>query len=516
MSSTDTFQLWYPTLLGGLFFFALGANVGSFINVLAYRLPLGKSVVSPPSSCPACGTRVRWYDNVPILGWLALRGRCRYCKTRISIEYPIVESVVALLFLIAYLILFADPGLASILGIERSLIEPAWSRGTWKETWPAFSLILAMVAVLFAVSLIDAKTFLIPIEILWGLSLLALVTHSVHAGVLGEMFRAGGENLWWIPLPADDLVYPTLAAALGLALAIALLKLKVLPQSYADYEAWEQEQRAARSDTPTAPSDQQTNDSDDLADRDQSSHEHTDSPLAAILRACVIAVPGVSGLVLGQRFIPQSVIPPTAAMLIGGAIGLAIGFTMRMMLVQQRGEADAPALHTDHPIEDWTLYPHARRESFKELLFVFLPALSFAAAFFIIPAADDSTPLWLRALSGSVLGFLAGGGVVWGVRILASIAFGKEAMGLGDVHLMAAVGAVVGWIAPTLAFFVAPFFGILVAIIGSIMPKGTRSGPAHAIPYGPSLALASVLIVLASPTVERILSALVNREIQLP
>jgi leader peptidase (prepilin peptidase)/N-methyltransferase len=68
----------------------LGACIGSFLNVVIYRLPLGQSIVSPPSRCPKCGYRLRWFDNVPILGWLLLRGRCRQCKNEISIQYPIV------------------------------------------------------------------------------------------------------------------------------------------------------------------------------------------------------------------------------------------------------------------------------------------------------------------------------------------------------------------------------------------------------------------------------------------
>src|SRR5688572_6436374 len=78
----------------------LGACIGSFLNVVIYRLPLGQSLVSPPSRCPQCGYRLAWYDNVPIVGWLLLGGRCRKCRNRISIQYPLVELITALLFLL--------------------------------------------------------------------------------------------------------------------------------------------------------------------------------------------------------------------------------------------------------------------------------------------------------------------------------------------------------------------------------------------------------------------------------
>jgi leader peptidase (prepilin peptidase)/N-methyltransferase len=69
-----------------------GAIVGSFLNVVAYRLPRGESLLHPPSACPSCGTPIKPYDNVPVLGWLWLRGRCRACGAPISPKYPIVEA----------------------------------------------------------------------------------------------------------------------------------------------------------------------------------------------------------------------------------------------------------------------------------------------------------------------------------------------------------------------------------------------------------------------------------------
>ena len=83
--------------------FVLGALVGSFLNVCIVRWPDGESVVRPPSRCPGCGRGIRAHENVPILGWLALRGRCRGCGSRISPLYPLVELTVALGWLGAYL-----------------------------------------------------------------------------------------------------------------------------------------------------------------------------------------------------------------------------------------------------------------------------------------------------------------------------------------------------------------------------------------------------------------------------
>jgi leader peptidase (prepilin peptidase) / N-methyltransferase len=81
---------------------ALGLVVGSFLNVVIVRLPEGRSIVRPGSACPACGAAIAWYDNIPIVSFLALRGRCRVCEAPISIQYPIVEAATAALFALAW------------------------------------------------------------------------------------------------------------------------------------------------------------------------------------------------------------------------------------------------------------------------------------------------------------------------------------------------------------------------------------------------------------------------------
>jgi leader peptidase (prepilin peptidase)/N-methyltransferase len=112
-----------------------GLAVGSFLNVVAYRLPLGLSLVQPPSRCPGCETPVRPYDNVPLFSWLVLRGRCRDCAMPISARYPLVELTTGALWLAVALA--ADDTLHLVLG-------------------------LLLVTVLVPIALIDLECKLIP------------------------------------------------------------------------------------------------------------------------------------------------------------------------------------------------------------------------------------------------------------------------------------------------------------------------------------------------------------------
>jgi leader peptidase (prepilin peptidase) / N-methyltransferase len=81
-----------------VWFFIVGAAIGSFLNVVVYRLPKAISLIAPPSHCPACKHRIRWFDNIPVISWLVLRGRCRDCGGAISFRYPLVEAINACMF----------------------------------------------------------------------------------------------------------------------------------------------------------------------------------------------------------------------------------------------------------------------------------------------------------------------------------------------------------------------------------------------------------------------------------
>ena len=108
----------------GCFSFGLGACIASFLNVVIWRVPRGESIVSPPSHCPKCNAPIKWYQNIPILSWLALRGTCANCKAPISPRYILIEALGGCLFLAAFWKYGMAGGLAS--AAQNTLVAWIW------------------------------------------------------------------------------------------------------------------------------------------------------------------------------------------------------------------------------------------------------------------------------------------------------------------------------------------------------------------------------------------------------
>ncbi len=143
--------------------FALGASLGSFVNVVAWRVPLGRSIVRPGSACPSCGTPITARDNIPVLSWLALRGQCRHCKTPISFRYPLVELAAGLL------------AVAIWLHWSGPVVMPARIEQLLPNVIVPFVLQMAFVMTLLALVLMDLDWFLLPDKLTLPLALLGLV-----------------------------------------------------------------------------------------------------------------------------------------------------------------------------------------------------------------------------------------------------------------------------------------------------------------------------------------------------
>jgi leader peptidase (prepilin peptidase)/N-methyltransferase len=145
-----------PNVLVVAYAAVLGLAIGSFLNVVIWRVPRGESVLRPPSACPLCGHRIRARDNVPILGWLLLRGRCRDCHNPISVRYPLVEAATGVLFaaiaarsgldweLPAYLY-FAALGLAlALIDLDTKRLPDVLTKSAWLVTAALLGLAAAL------------------------------------------------------------------------------------------------------------------------------------------------------------------------------------------------------------------------------------------------------------------------------------------------------------------------------------------------------------------------------------
>ena len=363
-----------------VFIFAFGCCAGSFLNVVIYRMPRDKSLISPASACPVCNEHIRFYDNIPLVSWIVLGAKCRNCKAPISPRYFIIELLTGSVFLGLFLLYFVF----DVRGFE---IEG--TRGIeafFKGGWLIYLMHIILLSSLIAASAIDLELWVIPIAICWFAAIMGVV------GCFLSPFIIRPEKVSSLyPVAQANANTSALAggAVIGLAISLVLLITGVIKRSYENQGEPEQQQ------TP----DNQT----------QVNH---------------------------------------------------------------------------------------RKEILKEAVFL-LPVIICSVSSYII--LSGLNPTWWRnlcgnpavaTLFGSIFGYFMGGGVVWATRILGTLAFGREAMGLGDVHLMAAAGAVIGPLPVVVAFFAAPFFGLGWAS-GQMFFKKIRQ-----IPYGPFLSTGILTVMI--------------------
>lgn len=382
-------------LLPILFVFALGACVGSFLNVVVYRLPPVEGMLAalralshPPSHCPKCKKPLAWYDNVPIFGWIMLKGKCRYCGLPISPRYPIIEAITGCLFAGYYIAFFilgygpCGPMPAPLYGVVQTAPMMVLS-----QDWPMYALYMVLIAALLAASLIDAEQFIIPIEIPWFLAIVGVVAH----GFIDRPGAPGALNASMVSAPL------AIGGTIGFALALCALKFGWFPRSFP--------------------------------------HGEPD-------------------------------------------------------LVAQTPEGETPA-NAASP-------GRIRAEILKELLFLG-PAMLLGIGLLLATKYSPAVHDLIKALTehraasgalGSLFGAITGALIIWLTRIFGTLLFGRVAMGLGDMHLMIGIGAVIGSTVTIAAFFIAPFFGIGLALYMLITRKR------HELPYGPYLSLGTAMAIL--------------------
>ncbi len=452
---------WQQHLPSLFFVFAFGACVGSFLNVVNYRIPAGMSILTPPSRCPTCGARLRFFrENLPIFGWFMVRGKCRYCGARISSEYMIVELLMALLFTGLYVLTYMT-GSQTTGTWASQVMGDWWHYNEFVRTFPAFFVWAFLVAGLYSMTVIDARTFTIPLQVPVFVTMTAFVLYSLQA-LLPSVSKVA--TAWPISTADWQCFALSTGGMIGVVVGVLLLKFGKLRYSFADYHEYLPE---------------------------EATQEQVDSTRVSLFEL-INGFPILTGI---------------TAFLFGGWVwGVSIALGTAAAVVVAVRIKDSTGAPVRDPKSEQILaddYPHARREMWTELKFLTPAMLGMMIGYGIGTLLPDAPPpVVLQVLGGSFAGYLMGGGLIWATRILATLVFGREAMGLGDVHLLAAVGAVLGWIAPIFVFFIAPFSGIAWVLLsmglGAVLRKFKRE-----LPYGPHLAIATIALVVFWPGLEK-------------
>jgi len=368
-----------PDWIWIVFIFAFGCCIGSFLNVVIYRLPRGKSLVTPPSACPGCDKHIRFYDNIPLFSWLLLGRKCRFCKTPISPRYFVIELLTALVFIGVFVLYFRTdlrPGLDSFI----------------PGGWLIYLTSIIMLAAFIAASAIDLELWIIPVSICWFVTVVGLI-----ASALGVYIIDPATINSFALLPTTQAVFIndttvasiTAGAVIGLVISLLLLVMGLIKRSY------------------------ESEDLQDLPEKQESNDEQDFNHRLEICREILFLLP---------------------IFICGAAAYLLVGNQSWWVEFSQK------------------------------------PAIA--------------------GLLGSFWGYFVGCGVVWATRIFGTLAFGKEAMGLGDVHLMGAAGVIIGAPFVIVAFFIAPFFGLAWVAFQMFFKKIRQ------IPYGPFLSLGVFAVMI--------------------
>ena len=430
-----------------------GLCVGSFLNVVVYRLPAGLSIIRPRwSFCPHCQVTIVWYDNVPLLSWLFLGGRCRHCHAPISAQYPLVEGLTGLVFVLVYHLLFvvqaADVGRLALPGDLPLLLS-----------W------LVLAAGLVACSVMDVVSYSVDVRVTSTVLLAAIALHA----------------LW----PRADWMRARAGSAVAAATAVAFL--------VGGLAVWWRDRRSGGQADDEEPGAETPAESATADARDSRLAGYLATLGFIVLTGWLIYV----GAGSSHHGWPQGA---TAAAL------LVVFGTMVLAGGQQR-PADA---EIKAAIEEEQ--PQARRMTLKELVWllpVIVAAVVTFAALRTMPSLarvwpdivawspiDGFVPLAgaVCAIHGAIIGALAG----WVLRIIFTLVFGREAFGVGDIHILAVAGAAGGWEIALLGLLLS----VGIAMAGwllSLLRKRTVM-----IPFGPCLALGFVLALWWQQPAQRI------------
>lgn len=428
------------TALAGFFIWLLGLCVGSFLNVVVSRLPRGLSVSQPARSfCPSCNTTLAWFDNLPLLSWLLLRGRCRSCGVPISAQYPLVEAFTGLTFVLVFHLLVVQHAHSSLSALS------------WPADAPIVAAWLILAAAMMACSAMDIVSYMIDTRITdWTVALAIIL---LAAWPRADVLLSSAQS-------------PIAAAGVGaFAATLVMLWLTVwrIPAGPAEArdESVTPADAAAPADTPA-----------------KASPENR------------FAIPAIAAVLIGALSVllavGASVVPFTGYIIPAAFLALFAGMTL----------AGGHSRDADQELHDAISEeaPHARATAMREFAWL-IPIMIVAGIAWWLASGPGASAWsgWMQfqvgpfiPLAGAVhaiFGAVVGAALGWTIRILFTLAFGQEAFGVGDIYILAAAGAAGGWDIAVLGFLLAVAIALAGWILGLLLKQTVM------IPFGPPLAI---------------------------
>ncbi|MFA5864060.1 MAG: A24 family peptidase [Phycisphaerae bacterium] len=435
-----------PDYIAIVFLAVSGACIGSFLNVVIYRLPRGESIVHPGSRCTGCGNAIRWYDNIPVVGYLLLGGKCRFCRSVISPRYGLVELITAVLFVGLYDAFYKS-------GINVWFIYP-------QMDWPLFLSHLILIAVLIVCSAMDLEYYLIDVRITYV---------AMIAGILAWVFLPELRFLETGELSVLKLsFYGGIFGAAGGGIVRHFLLT-----------------RNSESEMPE--------ETEKRHDREGVSIEASQSNLPGIIALTLYAA-GSVGLIawaiMGGKQLEEYNFR--------GLVYVAWAFLAIVAGAIPRRPADQEIVEIIEQEKST-----ARKTAGRELVEFFPVVIGFLAVFLLLRYVPAVGALGQKVyslqvgpfvpvigLSIALTGLLGAAAFGWVVRIVFTLIFGKEAMGVGDIYILAAIGAVAGGLVTIVGFFIGSVIGVLGVVV-LLLWKTSR-----ALSYGPWIAIGTLVCLL--------------------
>ena len=463
------------TLWWVLFFAVVGLAVGSYLNVVIYRIPRNISTSAPLwSFCPSCGARIHWYDNLPVLSFIRLGGRCRACGTPISPRYPAVELLMAILTLVV-LDAFCVAGLRNgthdlSLGITDRLYHD----------WPIILAHVVLFGCLLAMSAIDLEHYFIDIRFTNFAVAVGFALHLIWTPASRAWTPSIG-GAWHRPGAA------TAAVSIVVTLTVAATWLVIrlfAPRPEEETEANAATTPAPDSSTAIASQERGTCGADARAGAGPAA-----AWLAALMFVVVAASMAIDALSAEPKLLPawRLLVP------------MAMCFALIVGMGAPRRSADTEIVEAIESERS-----SARAMALRELLLL-APGIVGGVVVAWLCLDNDAFGRWcgsvlgwcprgswrpITGLATAASGFVIGGALGWTVRIVFTLVLGREAFGTGDIHLMAAAGCVAGWPVVVLGFVLASFLALAGWLV-TLPFKRTR-----AIPLVPWLSLAFLIVVV--------------------